>query len=177
MKNYVLLHEDKSCGLLFSLLHRDKSKFYPYPVVYEDGLISRFKSASSGRKVWGFCCKGYIISINPAPEEMSPREAKEYCQNNIFAGQKYRLVPRAVMRNIFNNSLIINELLENLGGTPFEAKWYMAANDRYTTDISGRTIDPNITCGVSPRMSEGKGFFYIPEDSKAAFYPAVKCQL
>ena len=170
MENSVLLYWDDSCGF-FSFFRRDDEYRYRYPVVYEDGLVSYLKSASQGRKAWGFVYKGYAVSIVPAPYEMFPEEAKEFCQKNSFAGRNYCLLPWSVMTKMMRKVLVVNDLIRKLGGVPVETKWYMAENDHWLNEKY--CFIPEL-CGVKPKMNYVREIVFVGKDAKADFYPAIK---
>ena len=166
MKNFSLLRFDKSCGI-FGCFYRD---CYDYPIAYEDGLVSRFKSVATGRKVWGFVLKGYVISVYPVFDK-TPAEAADYCRDKTFAGRSYCLVPLSVMNKVVRDIAGFNMLIEHLGGEPLESIWYMARNDKWLT-AKGQ-LDAQ-TSGVNPAFFDRGTAFFIGKDVKAAFYPAVK---
>lgn len=147
---------------------RDSEKYFPYPIVYEDGLISNLKSDKENRKVWGFIYKKHIISIYA--EKMSPKEAREFCKKNIFAGKNYCIVPRAIMKKILQNTSLINSLIKELGGTLIKSQWYMAANDRWLD--KDFILDKKI-CGVHPLIKPVRNCCFIDEETDAYFYPAI----
>lgn len=169
MENKVLLRFDKSCKP-FRYLLRDK---YAYPIVYEDGLVSRLRSSAKGRKAWGYLINGYIVAIS-RPERMTYSEAREYCNKMTFAGMPCVIPPRGILKKIIVNLPIVNNLISELGGMLFEGEWYMAENDRFCVDITGK-LDAR-ACVLHPSEPISVGASFIEEDVKAAFYPAVKIQ-
>lgn len=166
MKNFSLLRFDKSCGI-FGCFYRD---CYDYPIAYEDGLVSRFKSVAAGRKVWGFVLKGYVISVYPILDK-TPAEAADYCQDKTFAGRSYCLVPLSVMNKVVRDIAGFNILIEHLGGKPLESRWYMAQNDKWLTPEW--RLDERVY-GVNPAFFDEGTASFIDKDMTAAFYPAVK---
>ena len=146
-------------------------KCYEFPVVYEDGLISRYKEDAGKKKAWGFIVDGYIVAIHPAAEEMTPAKANDYCKTRRFAGRLGCLPSESVLKKIKRNVFVVNEMLAQLGGTAFQSKWYMAENDRwYNADF---TLSWS-TSAVNMGMYAENAAFFVDEETAAPFYPAVK---
>ena len=177
MKNYSVPVYDKSCNYCYWIFH--KKECYEFPVFYKDGLVSRLKSSSVGREPWGVLLGSYIVSIKCAPHDMTPAEAKEYCDNRIVAGRCVCIPSRAVMKRLLRNWKVVNEIIRELGGNELEVKWYMAANDTFTSCSSGATCD-DIMLGISLAHLDDcanngtKICWEVPSDMKIAFYPAVR---
>ena len=177
MRNYCVPCYDKSCNFCYWFFHQEEC--YKFPVFYKDGLVSRLKSSSEGREAWGILCRGYIVSIKRAPCDMTPDEAKEYCDNRIVAGRCVCIPSRVAMKTLLRNWKVVNEIIRELGGNELEAKWYMAANDKFTSCSSGATCD-DIMLGISLAHLDdcanngAKICWEVPSDMKIAFYPAVR---
>ncbi len=169
MKNYVLLTKDESCGL-WGVFKSKSGEMYAYPVVYEDGLVSRWKSAKKERKAWGILFKRYIISIRPAEKEMTIAQIEDYCQQHTFAGMPCCVVKGTILKKFMRKLPVINSIIKELDGVPFEAKWYVAKNNEN---------EGSLYYGVHPCATyvAGNGFqgcFYeISSDMKTQFYPAI----
>lgn len=171
MKNYVLLTKDESCFGFSRFFKRNLGAMYEYPVAYEDGLTSRLKSATNGRKAWGIVFKNYIISIHPAEKEMTISQIEDYCWKHSFAGLPYCVANGRVMKKLMRKLPTINSIIKELGGTPFEAKWHIAKNNE-CGDLTG--FSPKYY-GVHPRVtSYYRCYWEIPEDMKTTFYPAIQ---
>lgn len=166
MENNVLLHFDES----YWIFKRFFRECYEFPVVYEDGLISRYKKNAGKKKAWGFIVGSCIVAIHPAVEEMTPAKANDYCKTLRFAGRLGCLPPESVLNKVKRNVFAVNEMLTQLGGTPFEAKWYMAENDCW---CNANLMLSQRTSGVHMQIN-GNAAFFISEYDTAPFYPAVK---
>lgn len=176
MKNSVLLKEDRSCTGFWYLVCNSRSEMYPYPIAYEDGLISRLKSAADGRTAWGIVFKGYIISLRPAEKEMTVSEIENYCKANTFAGRPYCVVKGNVMIKFMRNIITINRIIKELGGVPYKSEWHIAKNNEYV-GLNG--VHKPTYYGVHPQISYTsengfRGIWVIPTDMEITFYPAIK---
>lgn len=60
------------------------------------------------------------MAIHPAVEEMTPAKANDYCKTLRFAGRLGCLPPESVLKKVKRNIFAVNEMLVQLGGTPFE---------------------------------------------------------
>lgn len=171
MKNY-LLNYDESCNYGYWFSH--KKECFRIPVIYKDGLVSRFRNSLKGREPLGILCEGYIVAIKQAPQKMTPKEAKEYCNHKVIAGRDVCVPPREVMRTLLRNVATINEILHALGGDELSAEWYMATNDEFDYP------NDDIMLGISMKHLDdyagkgGKICWEVGSDTKIAFYPAVK---
>lgn len=174
MKDY-LLNYDESCNYGYWFSH--KKECFRIPVIYKDGLVSRFRNSLKGREPLGILCEGYIVAIKQAPQKMTPKEAKEYCNHKVIAGRDVCVPPREVMRTLLRNVATINEILHALGGDELSAEWYMATNDEFIS-TSGRYDD--IMLGISLLHLDDcdekgrKICWEVGSDTKIAFYPAVE---
>ena len=177
MKNYSVLSYDQSCSLGYWLFHQKEC--FRFPVVYKDGLVSRLKASLKGREPWGILCKGHIVSVRNAPKKMTPQEAKEYCDHQAIAGRCTYVPPMRVMRALLKNVATVNEIIRELGGDELESKWYMATNDRFTSNFGGAPRD-DIMLGISLLHLDDcdekgrKICWEVGPDTKIAFYPAVE---
>lgn len=178
MKNYYsILRFDESCNFCYWLFHQKEC--YRFPVVYKDGLVSRLKSSLHDRHPWGILCKDHIVSILEAPKEMTPQEAKDYCDHIAIAGRCTCIPTRKVMRTLLKNIVTVNKIIRDLNGDELESKWYMASNDTFTSS-PGFHPDDNLMLGISLEHLDdyagkgGKICWTIGPDTKVAFYPAVK---
>ena len=177
MKSYSELNYDESCLPFYYLFHRKKC--YKFPVVYCDGTVSRLKSSLEGRAPLGILCKGYIVSAWQSPKEMTPQEAKEFCKTKSIAWRSTCVPPRKVMRALLKNVTEVNEIIRDLGGDLLDTKWYMVANDTFTSSPAGYPLD-DIMLGISLQHLDdyagkgGKICWEIGNDTKVVFYPAAR---
>lgn len=177
MKNSVLLTKDLSCSDIWYFIHYNSSKMYRYPIAYEDGLISRLKSASNGRKAWGIVFKDYIISIHPAEKEMTPPQIEDYCKEHTFAGLPYCVVNGNVMKKVMRRLPSFNHIIKELGGVPFEAKWYVVKNNEYVApngvySPTYYALHPHTSFASENRPH--KCIWTIQTYQETTFYPAIK---
>jgi len=168
MKNNVLLRFDESRWLLKRLFR----KCYCYPVVYTDGLISRFVDASEGRTAWGILINDWIVSLNPAPEKMPYKKAKEYCRSIVFSGVEAELVPMTVMETIVCTPYLFNEVVTALGGKEITSQWYLVENDRYLTGEFQLALGAYVVRPFIRHFAPGV-LHTVEAEVAVPFYPAV----
>ncbi len=174
MEDYSEIKYDKSCSFLYWFFHQEQC--YRFPVIYDDGSVSRLKSSLEGKRPCGILCKGYIVSIWRAPEKMTKQEAKEYCAAESIAWRPSCVPPRKVMRFLLKNVAAVNEIIRDLGGDLIDSRWYMVANDKF-----GYPLD-DIMLGISLQHLDdyaGRGgiiCWEIKGDTKASFYPAARME-
>lgn len=133
--------------------HLRSIHFYPYPIVYTDGLISSIIEDSATHTPWGIEIGGSILQINAPTQQMTPDEAKKYCKSIIFAGQRATLPHIETLRHISKFPVKLNQLLQKLKGIPFTA-------DSYLSCTSGRIQDSN----MSINFAKGSNAISIAED-------------
>ena len=148
----------------FKMLFKDK---YPYPIAYTDGTISRLKSHKEGRNAIGFLVKDYIVTLHPV--EADAKEAWDYNKVVKNTGCFSTLPPLYVMKKVMRNVNKINEIIKEFNGTPFEAKWYGAKNDRYSYHEGCLARD---VIGVHPFTSTSNAYNYL--SGNVVFYPAIR---
>lgn len=123
---------------LWVRLNSIRANKLPYPVVYEDGLISsrmrdviRRTGGKNAPAPYGFLFKGYIIKFNPSQQKFSHPEAKKYCQNYTFAGKTGTLPTSELMRHIVQNNGKIRYILDIVAAS------YISNGFYWTSDSAG----------------------------------------
>lgn len=107
---------------------------FPYPVVYEDGLVSKRQWYAIKRngnlseyKPFGILFMGYIIKFNTAEEPMTFDEAEAYCQAQEFAGKKGELPSSEFISQIIKHYGKLHYVLDVMGETRISNGYYLTS--------------------------------------------------
>lgn len=103
----------------------------PYPIVYEDGLVSsRYRDVirrTKGKNTpapFGFLFKGYIIKFNTPQQKFTHLDAKKYCQSQTFAGKTGELPSNELMKEIVKYYGKIHYILDVLNASHISNGFY-----------------------------------------------------
>ena len=126
----VVLHKNS----LWKRLKNLTAQSLPYPIVYEDGLISKrqwYAIKRSGDlseyKPFGILFKGYIIKLESPTTPMPYDIAEKYCQEQTFAGKKGELPSNTFMEQIIKHYSKINYLLDVLNEARISNGYYLTS--------------------------------------------------
>ena len=120
----AIIRKYKFWDELKSLLTR---KCYPFPIVYNDGLISYVASDGDCRTPYGFAIGDYIIPFVTEEIEMSPAKARFHCKKVIFASIKGELPPLGILRYIRSHLPQINKVIDAFDGNIFKDEPYLSS--------------------------------------------------
>ena len=116
----VVLHKHS----LWKRLKDIGAQTFPYPIVYEDGLVTRrqwYAIKRSGEyakyKAFGIVFKGYILKLDSPDALMDHDTAAAYCQTEKFAGISGQLPPSELMQQIVENYNKLHYMLDVIGAS------------------------------------------------------------
>lgn len=110
------------------------AKKFPYPIVYEDGLVSRRQwyaikrsGEHSEHKPFGILFMGYIIKLDTPEEPMSSDDAAKFCQSQEFAGKKGELPSNTFMVQVIKHYGKLHYILDVLGSSRISNGYYLTS--------------------------------------------------
>lgn len=126
----VVLHRHS----LWKRLKTFWARTFPYPIVYEDGLVSKrqwYAIKRSGEhseyKPFGILFKGCIIKLETPENPMSSDDAAKFCQSQTFAGKKGELPSCALMVQIIKHYGKLHYILDVLGASRISNGYYLTS--------------------------------------------------
>lgn len=107
---------------------RERKRYYEYPVLYSDGVITNAKCERIGRKPLGVIFENHLITLRDSSKEMDWDEAMDHCRNIKIFGQS---CDAGTIKFWIKYQKELNTLLKSLGGKPLKA------NSKYWSSSEG----------------------------------------